>query len=246
MKVKANFTEKSPWERLYLASALIYKAELEPSQTDKQRKNRLIKRKGDRMEEICCKKCGRPLHDPESIARGMGPECAGVAGGRRMGYGSSRRIHRGSAYLLATGIATYPTIFTLVEKEEQLEQILVVEEEGASPGPSDALRQFPADLVELVLSAPAPGAIAFHTKMDSRRKNKQPGSIHPGKTLKEIRRMCIEIRLAFWPGISDHGRPVACVPYGENDWKFDNSEKVLSRDELEGYLARYGMISSDH
>ena len=30
-----------------------------------------------------CKKCGRVLSDPESIARGMGPKCAGVSGGGR-------------------------------------------------------------------------------------------------------------------------------------------------------------------
>ena len=33
--------------------------------------------KGETMEATRCKKCGRPLRDPESIARGMGPECAG-------------------------------------------------------------------------------------------------------------------------------------------------------------------------
>ena len=32
------------------------------------------------MEQIRCIKCGRPLRDPESIARGMGPECAGTNG----------------------------------------------------------------------------------------------------------------------------------------------------------------------
>ena len=30
-----------------------------------------------------CKKCGRVLSDPVSIARGMGPTCAGVSGGGR-------------------------------------------------------------------------------------------------------------------------------------------------------------------
>lgn len=30
-----------------------------------------------------CKKCGRVLSHPESIARGMGPKCAGIAGGGR-------------------------------------------------------------------------------------------------------------------------------------------------------------------
>jgi len=30
-----------------------------------------------------CKKCGRVLSDPVSIARGMGPKCAGISGGGR-------------------------------------------------------------------------------------------------------------------------------------------------------------------
>jgi hypothetical protein len=33
------------------------------------------------MEKARCIKCGRPLRDPESIARGMGPECAGESRG---------------------------------------------------------------------------------------------------------------------------------------------------------------------
>ena len=32
------------------------------------------------MNSPKCAKCGRPLTNPESIARGMGPECAGVSG----------------------------------------------------------------------------------------------------------------------------------------------------------------------
>ena len=36
------------------------------------------------MKPPRCSKCGRLLTNPESIARGMGPECAGVSGnGRR-------------------------------------------------------------------------------------------------------------------------------------------------------------------
>ncbi len=30
-----------------------------------------------------CKKCGKVLSDPESIARGMGPKCAGISSGGR-------------------------------------------------------------------------------------------------------------------------------------------------------------------
>jgi hypothetical protein len=39
-----------------------------------------------------CKKCGRVLSDPESIARGMGPKCAGVSGsGRKVKAGITKR-----------------------------------------------------------------------------------------------------------------------------------------------------------
>jgi hypothetical protein len=70
------------------------------------------------MESTRCKKCGRQLRDPESVARGMGPECAGSHVGRKKYY-SRRKVHRGSAYSLgAEGIASL-TLFTLVQKEEE-------------------------------------------------------------------------------------------------------------------------------
>ena len=196
------------------------------------------------MEVIRCTKCGRPLRDPESIARGMGPECASITGSYWKGHGTSKYARRGSTNLMSTGEVTVPTLFTLLAKEEQSkEEVKLVASKAPSRKMSDILLQFPSDLVDLVLSEPPASAIAVRTKTYSSRKKKQPGSINPGKTLKEIRRICIDIRLVFWPGISDEGRPVACVPYGENNWKFENSERVLSRAELEAYLVRYGMIS---
>lgn len=70
------------------------------------------------------------------------------------------------------------------------------------------------------------------------------GSLPPGQMLKEIRRMCIDLRLTFCPGMSNHqGQQIACVPHGDEGWRFENSEKVMSRQEWESYLARYGMIS---
>ena len=196
------------------------------------------------MEMIRCKKCGRPLRDPESIARGMGPECANITGSHWKGYGPSKHDHRGPTGSMSTGQVTTPTLFTLVEKEEHSkEEVNIVADKAVTREMSDILLQFPTDLVDLVLSEPPANAIAVRTKAHSSRKKKQIGSINPGRTLKEIRRICIEIRLIFWPGISDEGRPVACVPYGENNWKFENSERVLSKTELEAYLVRYGMIS---
>ncbi|MGE5464832.1 MAG: DUF6011 domain-containing protein [Syntrophothermus sp.] len=89
------------------------------------------------MQTTRCKKCGRPLRDPESIARGMGPECAGSTGGRKK-YRSRRQVHRGSAYSLGfTGVAS-PTLFTLVQNEEQAE---VLPAPGSTVSASDAQRE---------------------------------------------------------------------------------------------------------
>ncbi len=197
------------------------------------------------MEQVRCIKCGRPLRDPDSIARGMGPECAGVHGDHRIRYRSGVRLHGSSYYgTIGHGSASIPTLFTLVAEDEQAEEQLVAEEVSIGRrGFAKMLMHFPTDLVDLVLSAPAPGEIAWHVKNYSKKK-KPDGSMPPGRTLQEIRRMCIDLRLTFWPGVFDQGQQIACVPYGEEDWKFENSKKVMSRQELEAYLVRYGMIRS--
>ena len=198
------------------------------------------------MEEVRCIKCGRPLRDPESIARGMGPECAGVNGGHRRRYRARVSLH-GSSYYAAIGHGSTitPTLFTLVEEGQHIEEKPLVEEVlPRKSALAEILIQYPTDLIDLVLSAPATGAIAWHVKNYSKKK-KLAGSIPPGRILQEIRRMCIDLRLTFWPGMSNHqGQQIACIPYGNDDWKFENSEKVMSRHELESYLARYGMIRS--
>jgi len=175
----------------------------------------------------------------------MGPECAGITGVPRKRYRSGVRSHGDSSYAaIGHGSAATPTLFSLVEEDVQPEEQPVVEE--VSPrksGFAEILMQFPTDLVDLVLSAPAAGAIAKHVKNYS--KEKPAGSMPPGKTLQEIRRMCIDLRLTFFPGMSTpQGQQIACVPYGAEGWRFENSEKVMSRQELESYLARYGMIRS--
>jgi hypothetical protein len=70
------------------------------------------------METTRCKKCGRALRDPVSIARGVGPECAGRAGGNRKKYCSRRKVHRGHPYSLGDEGTAFPTLFTLDQKEE--------------------------------------------------------------------------------------------------------------------------------
>src|SRR5262245_44960386 len=145
--------------------------------------------------EVRCKVCGKPLHDPTSIARGMGPKCAGAAGS-----GRSFRPHSH-----ADSRATYPSVgaghvilnlFSFVGKHQ----------DSVPP----AFKNFPSDLVELVLSAPAPGSIAAQIKSYSHGKRKQ-SEIPASTLLKQIRRMCIEFRLLFWPGLSMNLEPIACI-----------------------------------
>ena len=87
------------------------------------------------METTRCKKCGWMLRDPESIARGMGPECAGSTGGRKKYY-SRRRAHSGSAYSLGSEGTTSLTLFTLVQKEED-----VLSDSDSPMTASDATRE---------------------------------------------------------------------------------------------------------
>ena len=157
------------------------------------------------MEEVRCIKCGRPLRDPDSIARGMGPECAGFNGGHRRRYRARVSLH-GSSYYAAIGHGNTvtPTLFTLVEEGQDIEERPLVEEVlPRKSALAEILMQFPTDLIDLVVSAPAAGAIAWHVKKYSK-KNKPEGSMPPGKVLQEIRRMCIDLRLTFWPGMSNH------------------------------------------
>jgi hypothetical protein len=129
-------------------------------------------------------------------------------------------------------------LFGWARDDEQQE-----ETSARESGPAEILGQYPTDLIDLVLSAPASGAIAWHVKKYTKKRKQLEGSMPPGKVLQEIRRMCIDLRLTFWPGMSNHqGQQIACVPHGDEGWRFENSEKVMSRQELEAYLSRYGMI----
>lgn len=86
------------------------------------------------MQATRCKKCGRTLRDPVSIARGMGPECAGSIGGRKK-YRSRRKVHCGAAYSLGAQGNAFPTLFTLVQNDEQRE----VSSAPGSPVPASVI-----------------------------------------------------------------------------------------------------------
>ena len=179
--------------------------------------------------EARCKICGKPLHDPVSVARGLGPKCAGVANGGKS-FRSTQTVQSGTAYPSVGQSRASMNLFSFVV--------------GRQDRVPETLDRFPADLVDLVLSAPAAGSIAARVKMHSRRRQKKD-EVHPAKLLKQIRRMCIEFRLLFWPGLSMNLEPIPCIPCGENDWKLGESGRVCSKDELVVYLARYGIISQE-
>lgn len=69
------------------------------------------------MQPPKCSKCGRPLKDPLSIARGMGPKCAGSSHRSRKLTHKIRRSH-GTAYHFdaPSGQITIPVF---VERDEE-------------------------------------------------------------------------------------------------------------------------------
>ena len=176
--------------------------------------------------QVRCKVCGKPLRDSMSIARGMGPKCAGVSSAGRS-FRSPAKVSGETLYNSTGTPHAVTSLFTYVE-----------EQQTRLP---DTLRRYPSDLVDLVLSAPAAGSIGTRLKHYSR--NEPANPVHPAKMLKQIRRTCIEFRLLFWPGIFNKLEAIPCIPYGENDWRIGENGKVCSKDELVSYLSRYGMIS---
>src|SRR5574341_855017 len=171
-----------------------------------------------------CKKCGRPLSDPESIARGMGPECAGISGRRGRPVRVRRQSGSGSAYdVPGTNHAAMPS-FEWPGRSDNL---------GHVPA---QLARFPSDLLNRVLSAPATGAIAARVKALRRKRSKYKGR-SPTVTLKEIRRMCINLRMLFWPGFSSKGQPLACIPCGDDNWRIGKDGREISAGDLFSYLS---------
>lgn len=176
-----------------------------------------------------CTNCGRPLRDPESVARGMGPECAGSSGRRGKSVHFRRLDRSGSAYGVVGTSKTVVPSFVWIDNDHRQRRV------------PDQFAGFPPDLLSLVLSAPAAGAIAAHLKR-SRRKRPDQRGYSQGKTLREIRRRCIDLRILFWPGFSFKGEPLACIPCGMDKWRIGKSGREISANDLVSYLSRYGMI----
>lgn len=62
------------------------------------------------MKPPRCSKCGRPLTNPESITRGMGPECAGTTGRGRRSHVHSRHARNGKPYAVSLSLAQIPLL----------------------------------------------------------------------------------------------------------------------------------------
>jgi len=179
--------------------------------------------------KVICKKCGRPLSNPGSVNRGMGPQCVGVSTDHRKSVPVQKIKVSGSHYdTLDTRQKTVP-LFTWTGDDHSQKHVPV------------QLARFPSDLLDLVLSAPATGAIAMRVKSHKRKRSKAKGP-SPMITLKEIRRICINLRMLFWPGFSSKGVPLACIPCGEDNWRIGHDGREISENDLVAYLNRYGVI----
>lgn len=176
-----------------------------------------------------CKKCGRPLRDPSSVARGMGPECAGLSVKRSRFFRVRRLNGSGITYSATDTNKKNEPMFVWMDNENRQKRI------------PDQLAPFPPELLGLVLSAPAAGAIATHLKRHRRKKLTQ-GDQSPKITLKEIRRRCINLRMLFWPGFSLKGEPLACIPCGDDHWRIGKDGREINVSDLVSYLSRYGAI----
>jgi hypothetical protein len=83
------------------------------------------------MMKSRCKKCGRVLSDPESIARGMGPKCAEISGS---GNSVKVRVSRAGGLPYSLGLsggvqATLPVVDNAPTNESKREQACCNREE---------------------------------------------------------------------------------------------------------------------
>ena len=175
-----------------------------------------------------CKKCGKPLSDPESIARGMSPECTGISAGRGKSVPTQKIKAPGTPYYTSDKNQETMPLFTWTDDASDQKHV-----------PAQ-LARFPSDLLNLVLSAPAAGAIAMLVKSHKRKWPKGKGP-SPIITLKEIRRICINLRMLFWPGFSSKGVPLACIPCGEDKWRIGHDGREMSESDLVACLSRHGV-----
>lgn len=169
------------------------------------------------------------MRDPASIARVMGQECACQSGRKSGSLHLRRQISAGTAYGIFSVRKMETPLFTWDDRERNQRQV------------QTQLAGFPPDLLGLVLSAPATGAIAAHLKRTGRKRPDQKGC-SPGRTWREIRRRGIDLRMPFWPGFFLKGQPLACIPCREDNWRIGKTGREMSGHNLISYLSRYGAM----
>ena len=191
------------------------------------------------MSQVRCKKCGRPLTNPISIAMGMGPECAGISTSRRSSLVRGRKIvHRGSPYGTEANHLGDADLFTWIESFH------TVEDQPVQFGMKKlgVLKSFPIELVKLVIDEVEAGMIAHRVKEYTRRKGRKKNVPHPRSLLRDIRQVCLELRMTFFPGLSQDGKQLACIPCEGERWKIGEDGREISKNELVAYLSRYGIL----
>lgn len=140
------------------------------------------------MIEPRCKKCGRILHDPESVARGMGPKCAGISGGSRNVKAKLCR-RSGSPYSL-----------------------------GFSGSVQAAL-----PIMDPAPKIHSTRELTIHSRVERRRLFEERKSFQCGLMLPER-------------------KPIIYTPTHDGGWQNNNSDSVISHDQLQSYLKRYQFI----
>jgi hypothetical protein len=130
-------------------------------------------------------------------------------------------------------------LFTWVESSSAEDQLV---RSGAKK--LDLLKRFPLELVNLVIDEVEAGMIAHRVKEYTRRKGRKKNVPHPRLLLRDIRQVCLELRMKFFPGLSQDGRPLACIPCEGDQWKIGENGREISKNELVAYLSRYGVLKS--
>jgi hypothetical protein len=171
----------------------------------------------------------------------MGPECAGISPSRRFSSARGRKaVHRGSPYSTGANHSGDADLFTWVES------FRTVEDQPFQPGTKTlgVLKSFPLELVNVVIDEGEAGMIAHRVKEYTKRKGRKKNVPHPRLLLRDIRQVCLELRMMFFPGLSQDGKPLACIPCEGDRWKIGDNGREISKNKLVSYLSRYGILKS--
>ncbi len=162
-----------------------------------------------------CRKCGRVLTSPESIARGMGPECAGDSGTRRRVRTRSRRGGGRRYDAVGGGHAGQQTLSLFA---------------GFTPQPAGPLPIAAAPMLTLPPAQPAAPAQVRAGKKAQAAVRKERRAAH---TQAFHARQPFSVGLA--PNLTDF------VPV-EGGWQNVQTGRFSTHDDLRRYLERYGFI----